>query len=180
MCELFFNQANDSRTCDPWAAQDFEVNITKASLLCPHCLPDCNHVTYSSTTSSVAFRWPCVHNSLTLRPRRCDSRNLNLSPLCGIDSRSTSPLKLEPTLEAAYHSSDAHQERYVQDLPSPMRKEYPLESMASHEILHDGTQVLTFKVKVQSIIFPEWSHVQRIQEGYCCAQYLLWRINCTW
>ena len=64
-------------------------------------------------------------------PRPCDSRNLNLSPFCGLDS-SSAPLKLQPTLKAAYGSIDTS---YVQDLPSPMRKEYPLESMASNEIL---------------------------------------------
>ena len=68
-----------------------------------------------------------------LFPRRCDSRNLNLSPFCGLDSTSASLVKLEPTVRAAYGSSSIDT-GYVQDLASPMRKEYP-DSMASDEIL---------------------------------------------
>ena len=56
-------QANSTDTCDPWTAQEFEVEMENvegnASLLCSHCLPDCNHVAYSAATSSVAFRSDC-------------------------------------------------------------------------------------------------------------------------
>ena len=65
--------------------------------------------------------------------RRCDSRNLNLSPLCGLDS-SSSALKLQPTVEATYRSKGISPP-YVEGLKSPMRKEYPDDTMASNEIL---------------------------------------------
>ena len=68
-----------------------------------------------------------------LFPRRCDSRNLNLSPFCGLGSSSASLVKLEPTVRAAYGGSSI-EAGYVQDLASPMRKEYP-NGMASDEIL---------------------------------------------
>ena len=65
--------------------------------------------------------------------RQCDSRNLNLSPLCGLDS-SSSALKLQPTVEATYRSKGISRP-YVEGLKSPMRKEYPDDTMASNEIL---------------------------------------------
>ena len=77
--------------------------------------------------------------------RQCDSRNLNLSPFCGL--RSSSALKLQPTLEATYRESSV-ETSYVQDLKSPLRREYPSRSMASEEIL----SVLT-KVSCNSIRF---------------------------
>ena len=80
MYELFCNQANDSRTCDPWVAQDFEVNITKASLLCPHCLPDCNHVTYSSTTTSAAFRFRDIECFVNILPQAMRLPQSELEP----------------------------------------------------------------------------------------------------
>ena len=64
--------------------------------------------------------------------RQFDSRNLNLSPLCGLDS-SSSPLKLQPTVEATYRGNGISP-RYVEGLKSPMRKVYP-DTMADNEIL---------------------------------------------
>ena len=48
---------------------------------------------------------------------------------------------LKPTLEATYEKITADT-KYVQDLASPMRKEYPLQSMASNEIFPALTKVL--------------------------------------
>ena len=70
--------------------------------------------------------------------RQCDSRNLNLSPFCGL--KSSSALKLQPTLEATYRESSV-ETSYVQDLKSPLRREYPSRSMASEEILSILTTV---------------------------------------
>jgi len=44
-----------------------------------NCKPDCNSTEYSVTTSSAPFR-------------KCDSKNLNISPLCSLDST------MKPTL----------------------------------------------------------------------------------
>ena len=61
---LTFDQGNNSKTCDPWTAKAFEVKMTeaqsKSSSLCPHCLPDCNHITYSSSATSAKFRFEIV------------------------------------------------------------------------------------------------------------------------
>ena len=101
------------------------------SRLQPHCLLNFNHICRVQVWNQV-----CKPNSSL--SRRCDSRNLNLSPFCGLDS-SSAPLKLKPTVEAAYGSIDTD---YVQDLQSPMRQEYPLKSMASNEILTSLVQVV--------------------------------------
>ena len=81
--------------------------------------------------------------TVTLNPckllRRCDSRNLNLSPLCRLDSLS-STLKLQPTVEATYRSKGISPP-YVEGLKSPMRKEYPGNTMASNEILSSLAKV---------------------------------------
>ena len=70
-CSLFYqyiqakyiSKENNTRTCDPWTAQKFEEQMTvvqnSGTKLCPHCLPDCNHIAYSSSTSSAEFRYIC-------------------------------------------------------------------------------------------------------------------------
>ena len=112
---------------------------SQSTKLCSHCLPDCNHIAYSTSTTSAEFRCAMRFSNLNLSSlsRRCDSRNLNLSPFCGLDASST-PLKLQPTVYASYGSIDPN---YVQNLPSPMRKEYPIESMVSNEILSTLAEV---------------------------------------
>ena len=112
---------------------------SKSTELCSHCLPDCNHISYSTSTTSAEFRCEIKFVNLDLASlfRRCDSRNLNLSPFCGLDS-SSALLKLQPTVYASYGSNDPN---YVQEMPSPMRNEYPIESMASNEILSTLTEV---------------------------------------
>ena len=109
---------------------------SKSTKLCPQCLPDCNHIAYSTSTTSAEFRYHIKLATLYIGSlsRRCDSRNLNLSPFCSLES-SSAPMKLKPTVEATYGSKAIIDTNYVQDLPTPMRKEYPLESMASNEIL---------------------------------------------
>ena len=130
---------------------------SQSTKLCSHCLPDCNHIAYSTSTTSAEFRCEIKSANLNLSSlsRRCDSRNLNLSPFCGLDS-SSAPLKLQPTVEAAYGSVDTN---YVQDMSSPMRKEYPLESMASNEIL---TSLVQVKVWSRLFIFQKCYHLPRI------------------
>ena len=138
-------QGNSTKTCDPWTVRDFDVQMdiiqSNIAELCPYCLPDCDHVDYSSSTSFTMFRWTKYY-LLSIPLRRCDSRNLNLSPLCGLDFL-TSSTKLQPTVEATY-GSQGTLISYVKDLRSPMRKEYPDSSMASHEILSSLVKVLIY------------------------------------
>ena len=109
--------------------------------------------------------------------RRCDSRNLNLSPFCSLKTIS-SPVMLKPTLEATYEKITADT-KYVQDLPSPMRKEYPLQSMASNEILPALTKVLRVDFTDCSFFSAGRSRIQCIRTRYCCAQHFLCRVNCV-
>ena len=95
---------------------------------------------------------------LLLLFRQCDSRNLNLSPFCGLDSSSTA-LKLQPMVEATYGGIGITTD-YVRDLRSPLRDEYPLESMASDEIL-------TSRVKARMLY-----DVLQDQLTKCCLGWL--------
>ena len=56
-----YSQRSNSTTYDPWEAEDFEAQMTEvqsnSTKICPHCLPDCDHIAYSSTTYSTEFRW---------------------------------------------------------------------------------------------------------------------------
>ena len=58
------SQGNGTKTCDPWAAKEFDAKMTEAqskvSNLCSHCLPDCNQIVYSSSVSSAKFRFETV------------------------------------------------------------------------------------------------------------------------
>ena len=146
-CSLCCSQGNGTKTCDPWAAKEFDAKMTEAqskvSNLCPHCLPDCNQIVYSSSASSAKFRFETRFlGFLGTFPflSRCDSRNLNLSPLCGVSS-TTSPLKMQPIVEATYRDNDAGNQKHIKELISPMRKEYPSQSMISNEIIPALTQV---------------------------------------
>ena len=68
--------------CDPWRAAKFAKFLeTTNPSQCPHCLPDCEATTYTTSMSSTPIR-------------RCDSRNLNLNPFCDLDN--TMDLKLAP------------------------------------------------------------------------------------
>ena len=109
-------------TDDSGPKQWHKTLSTLPSWLQPHCLLILNQL------CRIQVNLQKAKSSL---PRRCDSRNLNLSPFCGLDS-SSAPLKLQPTVKAAYGSVHAS---YIQDKTSPMRKEYPIEYMASNEIL---------------------------------------------
>ena len=75
---------------------------------------------------------------------------MNLSPFCGLDSSSASLVKLEPTVRAAYGGSSIDT-GYVQDLASPMRKEYPLQDMASDEILSPLAKVCPPFFKIENM-----------------------------
>ena len=55
------SQKNNAQTCDPWTAREFEVQMavvqSKSTSNCSYCLPDCNHIAYSTSTTSAEFRY---------------------------------------------------------------------------------------------------------------------------
>jgi len=63
----------DILPCDPWQREQFLdiVEHIDTETYCDECLPDCNSTKYSVTTTALPFR-------------QCDSKNLNLSPLCDL------------------------------------------------------------------------------------------------
>ena len=69
-----FSQLMDGSTCD--------------------CKPDCNSTDYSVVTNSAPFRCSKFLKDLDIEfcARTCDSKNLNMSPLCDLKSG------LEPSL----------------------------------------------------------------------------------
>ena len=69
----FFFQGNKSTPCDPWTTREFNSALSRSNESCPHCLTDCEKITFSVAHSAANFR-------------KCDSRNLNLAPFCKLDS----------------------------------------------------------------------------------------------
>ena len=89
----FLPPAPGTAVCSPWQAASFsralrwgrapEGRHPRAAPAC-HCPSDCNSTSYSVALSSSPLR--CIKDTFGLTPvpaRRCDSRNLVLSPLCG-------------------------------------------------------------------------------------------------
>ena len=110
--------------------------------------------------------------------RQCDSRNLNLSPLCGLDS-SSSPLKLQPTMEATYRSKGISPP-YVEGLKSPMRKVYP-DTMADNEILSTIAKVKISEewIIAQSIISTSKPFSRIMNTTLTREMLLLWNQLCS-
>ena len=62
------------RMCDPFDSYRFLGYMKTISMSkCPHCLPDCLSTLYDSSVTAAPFR-------------RCDFKNLGVSPLCSLDS----------------------------------------------------------------------------------------------
>ena len=60
----------DTSLCRPQQTSSFMATL--ASHDCPDCLPDCEDTTYQHSITSTTLR-------------RCDTRNLNLRPLCTLE-----------------------------------------------------------------------------------------------
>ena len=71
--------------------------------------------------------------------RRCDSRNMNLSPFCTLNANSMLP-KWQDAVNQTYGSSRNGLE-YISGLPSPIRKEYKKQIMQEREILSSLSEV---------------------------------------
>ena len=78
--------------------------------------------------------------------RGCDSRNLNLSPLCQLSSTG-SLLKLQPAVNGIYGNSSTD---YTSSISGPVRRSYPTHRMTQEELLTSLTEV-TFCLQNNSI-----------------------------
>ena len=74
--------------------------------------------------------------SLSSTLSSCDSRNLDLSPLC--NTSATSLVMWQPSMEATYGNVTAN---YVSGIPGPMRPKFPGD-MAGKELITSLTKVL--------------------------------------
>ena len=77
-CSPWFFPTSDASAaiCDPWQAVEFENYFNNVpDEECSRCLPDCNNVIYQPSVTAVPFR-------------RCDFRNLGVSPLCNLEFNS--------------------------------------------------------------------------------------------
>ena len=84
--------------------------------------------------------------------RRCDSRNLNISPFCSLNSR-MKPDKFYEVINFGYNSNPD----YLSSMITPVRKFYPNEEMSGNEIL----KRLTAKVKPDKIVQTlNWLHLE--------------------
>ena len=68
----FLPKKDGTVMCDPWQTQEF-LKQFDSTIRCPHCLPDCDTTKFQSSVYAAPFR-------------RCDSRNMGLSPLCNLES----------------------------------------------------------------------------------------------
>ena len=108
--------------------------------------------------------------------RRCDSRNLNLTPFCTLATATSSgALKWLPTINSTYGNATT---AYTSSLAGPMRREYPTQNMAEDEII-------THLAKVRNIsnggLTPSgWPCLQCLWKRCRCSEYLLWKVNCVW
>jgi hypothetical protein len=77
-------------------------------------------------------------NTLNIMSRTCDSRNLNLSPLCDLTS-TVEPVKWGKDVKEQYENTDVPD--YIQTLGSPMRNTYYTKAMKDNEMLKTLTKV---------------------------------------
>jgi len=74
LCTPWFlpSLSNPGTICDPWQAAEFDEHFKNViESTCNQCLPDCDAVHYDASVTAVPFR-------------KCDYRNLEVSPLCSI------------------------------------------------------------------------------------------------
>ena len=127
---------------------------------CHHCLSDCDHVTYLPTITSSEFRCfiqNCVSTVLTCSFRSsCDSRNLNLSPLCNLSS--TTLAKWQPGVLETYGNLKTD---YVSNISGPLRNKY-LGSMNEEELITSLTKA------IETLYLQNWNqnHILSIRTGF--------------
>ena len=107
--------------------------------------------------------------------RGCDSRNVNLSPLCQLSSTS-SLLKLQPEVNGIYGNSSTE---YTSSISGPVRREYPTDRMRQEELLTPLAKVfMVQKELISTKHFVGKPDVQCLRERHCRGQHILWNFFC--
>ena len=124
--------------CNPWQAGEFraELEMFDPEEFC-ECLPLCAETKYKSELSSAPFR---SYQSFVgrgkfkkLNYRRCDSRNLNLSPVCNFSS-TTGPFFWKAKVSEVYRMF-GDVPNYIKNKEDANRHYYPDEYLIEREII---------------------------------------------
>ena len=121
--------------------------------------------------------------------RKCDSRNLNLSPFCNLASPSMALAKWQPAVNSTYGNTTT---TYTSEVEGPMRLKYPGQGKAAPEgeLLTSLTEVVLYpNPSISLIMFSALITdlkkggepvLQCVRKGHCCCKHLLWKLNCLW
>ena len=146
---------------------------------CPHCLADCELTTYSTSITSNKFRWSIYSYMYycTWKYPGCVTQEIWTwapsatwpAPLwwngCQPSTQPTAT-STPPTPEGCLDPRD-------QDTHQPwLRKNYFL--------LFQRWMISFHNCENQNFLSKGKPQVQRLWQGHCCVQSLLWRLNCVW
>ena len=123
--------------------------------------------------------WPVLISSCAILSS-CNSRNLNLSPFCQLTSTSTS-LAMQMWQPSVLESYGYKTTSYVERISGPLRDKYP-DSMRKEELITSLTQVIYDRFSIQEVTWDILGSdtLQRLWQGHCHREHLLWRFNCVW
>lgn len=107
---------------------------------------------------------------------QCDSRNINLSPIC--DLSKTSLASWRPSVKSTYESVYANP-IYLDAVQGPLRLKYP-NDMAGKELITKLTEVVPNTLIWYFFVFLGKSDLQCLWERYSGRQHLFWGLNCIW
>ena len=98
--------------------------------------------------------WPVLISSCAILSS-CNSRNL--SPFCQLTTS------------------------YVERISGPLRDKYP-DPMRKEELITSLTQVIYDRFSIQEVTWDILGSdtLQRLWQGHCHREHLLWRFNCIW
>ena len=126
---------------------------------CTHCLPDCEVTTYTLDTSATPIR-------------ACDSRNLNLNPLCNLVNRlETNPWIGEVT--GLYRDSKDQLPGYIKDMDQATRPQYKYQEDQQMDVLLEGKVGSHHIYIILYILYPAPRALQSPGQGRGAPQCLL-------
>merc|ERR1711892_1533453 len=121
----YLPQGNDSIVCDPWKAETFREKLGVFDHTSCRCFSLCSETRYRADLTAAAFR-------------RCDSRNLNLSPLCNLFKTGV-PAPWKPWVRNIYEKY-GDVPAYLEDVEGTTRNYYSNEYLKNLEIISSLTQ----------------------------------------
>ena len=101
--------------CDPWEAQEFQNQMRIiGDAECNHCYPDCDTTEIQATASAAPFT-------------RCDFKNVDISPLCTIDTASISDPPKWGHVVLEEYKAKGDIPSYVMDIVKTNKRKYIME-----------------------------------------------------